>query len=629
MGMYKLCLGCMEEKGQLTVCPHCGYIEGQSHDKAHLKPGTVLNERYLIGKAANKNSEGITYVAYDKVIGCRVDIKEYMPAALCERMENSEKINVAQKDLVQYKTYMSEFTELYKKLARMRTLSHISPPLDIFAQNNTTYVVFEHIEGMTLVSYLKENAGELTWDQVKKIFPPLFTTLSLVHNAGIIHRGISPETLYYTADGEIKLTGFSIAAARTLSSELKGDLYTGYAAPEQYNLSDWQGPWTDVYGVCAVLYRILTGCMPVEATSRVVNDNLIEAHDINSSVPKNVSKTIVDGMRLLSDARIQNMTDLVTRLFEEPEQPVAAAAVPVRKTEQTAARTAAKPAAPVRTAQTNTAPVKKQAESKAKEPQKTTLFEQIKVPILISCLLLAIIIIIVVLFLPLVEDLESDNSSTSSYSDNYSESDANVIDMTTPAVTTSTTTTTTTASTVTPTELYTLRDLVGQEYELVATSATSRYVDFVIIEEYSDTIQKGLIIAQSVPADEAIPKGSEVELTVSMGPAVVELPSYTGVSGSAYQNTLIEMGVKEENITISEYKNENGATAGHVAFTSLDEQGKINLEEGEQIIVYVFKAAETTVPPETTPAADSGAAPGGETTSTADTAADGSASAEG
>ncbi len=624
MGMYKLCLGCMEEKGQLSVCPHCGYIEGQSHDKSHLKPGTVLNERYLIGKAANKTSEGITYVAYDKVIGCRVDIKEYMPSALCERMENSEKINVVQKDLVQYKTYMSEFTELYKKLARMRTLSHISPPLDIFAQNNTTYVVFEHIEGMTLVGYLKENAGELTWEQVKKIFPPLFTTLSLVHNAGIIHRGISPETLYYTADGEIKLTGFSIAAARTLSSELKGDLYTGYAAPEQYNISDWQGPWTDVYGVCAVLYRILTGCMPVEATSRVVNDNLIEAHDINPSVPKNVSKTIVDGMRLLSDARIQDMTDLVTRLFEEPQQPTIAAVPPVRKTEPTVARTAPKSTAPARTTEAQTTAKK----TTAKEPQKTTLFEQIKVPILISCLLLAIIIIIVVLFLPLVEDLESNNNSTSSYSDSYSDSDASVIDMTTPAVTTATTTTTTTASTVTPTELYTLRNLVGEEYDLVATSATSKYVKFVVIEEYSDTIAKGLIIDQSVPADEAIPKGSEVELTVSMGPAVVDLPDYTGVSGTAYQNTLIEMGVKEENITISEYKNENGATAGHVAFTSLDEQGKINLEEGEQITVYIFKAAETTAPAET-PSDDSGAASGGETTSTADTAAGDGASAEG
>lgn len=596
MGIYKLCLGCMEEKGQLSVCPHCGYAEGQPHDPSHLRPGTVLNDRYLVGRAVKVDCEGILYIAYDKTIGCRVDIKEYMPKTLCERMRDSDKINVAQKNLVQYKTLMSEFTELHKKLARMRTLSHISPPLDIFACNNTTYVVFEHIEGMLFVDYLKENAGELSWEEVKKLFPPLFTTLSLVHNAGIVHRGISPETIYYTTDGELKLTGFSISAARTRSSELGGELYKGYAAPEQYNSSDWQGTWTDVYSVCAVLYRILTGCMPVEAVSRVVNDNLIEAHDINSNVPKNVSKAIMDGMRLLSDARTQTMTDLVTRLFAQsaPYSDSENAINTANRPQASTARTAPKTPTSEKSA-TAQSFEKKPFEQKAAEMQKTTLFEQIKVPILISCLLLAVIIIIIVLFLPLAKDL-GDDSGTSTPDISYSDSDANVVDSTTTAATSAVTTTTTTTANVTPSELYTLRNLVGEEYELVATSATSRYVKFVVVEQYSDTIEKGLIIEQSVPADEAIPKGSEVELTVSMGPAVVDLPEYTNKGGYTYKDELVALGVKEENITISEYKNDGSHTAGIVAFTSLDDNGKIDLEKGEEITVYIFKAAETAAP---------------------------------
>ncbi len=604
MGIYKLCLGCMEEKGQLSVCPHCGYAEGQPHDPSHLRPGTVLNDRYLVGRAVKVDCEGILYIAYDKTIGCRVDIKEYMPKNLCERMHDSDKINVAQKNLVQYKTLMSEFTELHKKLARMRTLSHISPPLDIFACNNTTYVVFEHIEGMLFIDYLKENAGELSWEEVKKLFPPLFTTLSLVHNAGIVHRAISPETIYYTTDGELKLTGFSISAARTRSSELGGELYTGYAAPEQYNSSDWQGTWTDVYSVCAVLYRILTGCMPVEAVSRVVNDNLIEAHDINSNVPKNVSKAIMDGMRLLSDARTQTMTDLVTKLFAQSapysqldsEQSTASKTQPARNAQKTQN---AEKAPPVHTAE------KKIAEVKNTEPQKTTLFEQIKVPILISCLLLAVIIIIIVLFLPLAKDLGDDGNS-SSPDTQYSDSDANVVDSTTTTSVSVVTTTTTTTANVTPSELYTLRNLVGEEYELVATSATSRYVRFVVVEEYSDTVEKGLIIEQSVPADEAIPKGSEVELTVSMGPAVVDLPEYTNKGGYTYKDELVALGVKEDNITISEYKNDGSHQAGIVAFTSLDDNGKIDLENGEEITIYVFKSAETSQPTDESQSGENG-----------------------
>ena len=92
-----------------------------------------------------------------------------------------------------------------------------------------------------------------------KLFPPIFTTLSLIHNAGIIHRGICPENILITVKGEIKLIGFCISSMRTQNTELNAELYSGYAAPEQYNSLEWQGTWTDVYAISAVLYRMLTG----------------------------------------------------------------------------------------------------------------------------------------------------------------------------------------------------------------------------------------------------------------------------------------------------------------------------------------------------------------------------------
>ena len=128
----------------------------------------------------------------------------------------------------------------------------------------------EKLTGEKMLDYLKENAGELSWEQVSKIFPPLFTTIGILHNAGIIHRAISPDTVYITDKGELKLSGFCVSAVRTVDAGLEYELFKGYAAPEQYSASSSsrQGSWTDVYGVSALLYRALTGCMPVDSVSR-------------------------------------------------------------------------------------------------------------------------------------------------------------------------------------------------------------------------------------------------------------------------------------------------------------------------------------------------------------------------
>ena len=253
----KLCYGCMEPIGEENICPHCGYDRNATSLAKNLKPGTMLHNRFAVGKALCSNGEGITYVGYDTSVGCKVLVREYMPEQLCSRVPNSAEINVSYAHLAQYKALMAEYTELNKALARLRNLSHLNPALDLFAENNTTYAVYEYLEGRTLLDYLKENAGELSWNTVRRIFPPLFTTLSLLHNAGVLHRGISPETIFVTDKGELKLRGFCISAVRTADTELDAELYDGYAAPEQYRADTQQGTWTDVYAIlCSVFYGI-------------------------------------------------------------------------------------------------------------------------------------------------------------------------------------------------------------------------------------------------------------------------------------------------------------------------------------------------------------------------------------
>ena len=198
MSDLNLCYGCMEPLGSDSVCAHCGYDRNTTSLANYIKPGTMLHERFLVGKVTGANGEGVTYIGYDTSVDCKVLIREYFPERLCSRVPNSTAVNVKYDHLAQYKALMAEYTELNKALARLRNLSHLNPALDMFAENNTTYAVYEYLEGGTLLEYLKENAGELSWNTVRRIFPPLFTTLSLLHNAGVLHRGISPETIYVT-----------------------------------------------------------------------------------------------------------------------------------------------------------------------------------------------------------------------------------------------------------------------------------------------------------------------------------------------------------------------------------------------------------------------------------------------
>ena len=318
MSDLKLCYGCMEPLNGERVCPHCGYEQDTTSLANYLKPGTVLHDRFLIGKTLEFNGEGVTYLGYDTAVGCKILIREYLPEQLCSRVPNSTEVNVSYAHLAQYKALMAEYTELNKALARLRNLSHLNPALDLFSENNTTYAVYEYLEGQSLLDYLKENAGELSWNTVRRIFPPLFTTLSLLHNAGVLHRGLSPETIFVTDKGELKLRGFCISAVRTNDTELDAELFDGYAAPEQYFADRQQGTWTDVYGICAVLYRILTGCRATDAISRQDYDNLVPPIDLNPHMPENVSKGIMQGLALDGNERVRTVTDLVTLLFEEP-----------------------------------------------------------------------------------------------------------------------------------------------------------------------------------------------------------------------------------------------------------------------------------------------------------------------
>lgn len=540
-----------EKKYNENSCTVCGYSDEAPFLPSYLPPKTILNDRYIIGKLLSYNGESALYIAYDKVTDMKVTIREYMPDALCTRDKTSPVIKINNVNFPLYKTYLSEFIELNKSLIKVRSMTHLQTALDIFADNNTGYVVLEFIEGIPLRTYLA-NSSELSWEHVKELFPPILTTLGLVHQAGIIHRGISPSTIFYTDKGELKLTGFNIAACRTANSELAGEIFAGYAAPEQYTPNTWHGTWTDVYGISAVLYHALTGSRPAEAIARLGHDNLAEPAVLNRNVPAHVSDVIMKAMSLTTNSRIQTITDLVDKLFELPGH------YEVRNNVE---KTAAKK--------------RKKKKTKSKKP---LVIGAVSTVVLFG-FALAII-------LPLVFQNDNTNSDTSGLS-----LTSQTTTSTTPAATTTVSATMQTTSVISNDPEYFVPNFIDNKYEIIASSAKyTEMFTFKPIYEYNDQYQNGIVYEQDIEAETLVKKGAEITLKVSKGPKTVYLPDYKDKKIDDYLSELSKLNIKYEKL---EYKT-NDVKEGYVYMTNKDANSIIDVEIGETVRVYFAKNFEET-----------------------------------
>ena len=163
---------------------------------------------------------------------------------------------------------LDRFLSEAQTLARFRH-PNIVRVLSVFEANNTAYMVMEYEQGKSLDDALKFRRLEGEEALLDLLFP-LLDGLSLVHEAGFIHRDIKPDNIYLREDGVPVLLDFGSArqalgvATRTLTTLVS----PGYAPFEQYNAtreSDRQGPWTDIYSLGATLYCAVTGKGPPDA----------------------------------------------------------------------------------------------------------------------------------------------------------------------------------------------------------------------------------------------------------------------------------------------------------------------------------------------------------------------------
>ena len=215
-----------------------------------------------------------------------------------------------------YNKGKKRFLDEAQVMARFNKNEGIVKILDFFEANNTAYIVMEYLEGITLKQYLGKY-GVIQFRNLIEMMLPLLEALIEIHSQGLIHRDISPDNIMVQHNGKLKLMDFGAARDYTESGikSLSVILNPGYAPPEQYQTHGEQGPWTDIYALCATMYKCITGENPPDAIERVMDDHLKKISAFGIPVLPQIEEAIIKGMSVAANDRYQNVGDFCEDLY--------------------------------------------------------------------------------------------------------------------------------------------------------------------------------------------------------------------------------------------------------------------------------------------------------------------------
>lgn len=313
-----LCPHCLQPLpgGYGGDCPHCGRSLQNQNPEGALPLGTQLAGRYTVGSYLSADGDGLSYRGVLNDEKKFVLIKEYFPVTLCNGRSADGALMPKEGKEVLFKTSRMDFKDLYDDLRNLTPATGLNTILDVMEENNTVYAIEESEKGMTLTHYLSLRSRTLTPAEARTLLQPIMEGVTQLHKAGLIHRGICPDNILLPIDGTARLTGYGTLALRTGGSELKTQLYPGYAAPEQYSASEFSGRYTDVYALAAVCYKLVTAQTPVAAPQRKVRDSMESAHSLEAGVPTWFSQVLACALRLDPARRMQTVPELMSALTD-------------------------------------------------------------------------------------------------------------------------------------------------------------------------------------------------------------------------------------------------------------------------------------------------------------------------
>ena len=541
MEATRLCPYCLQPlPGAAQSCPHCGKSFAGRNPGGTLPVGTVLAGRYTVGEMLSIDGEGILYRGAENLGRFRVTIKEYLPITLTAERTAESTLRPKTGSEVLFKTTRMDFADLYRSIQRITPANGLEAVLDVVEANNSVYAILENLGGTPLDQWLENHPGTIRPDDACTMLQPVFEGVAAMHKIGLVHRGICPENIRVMENDRCRLAGYATVGLRTAGSGLREQLYEGYSAPEQYSTAEFEGRYTDEYSLAAVFYRMVCGQAPVPAAQRMVTDSNPRAKSVNGSLPLYVSQVLQLGLRLRPMERIQTVPQLYQALSSK---------------EYTAELTRTmKPETPVRTAQP--------------EPERKEHLLSLKA-LLAGIVILLSILILLTLWSVLSQHIHQPAASAAESEPASSE-------------------------VMVPQNL--VPNFIGMDYTQVQNNReyTSMYL-FYVTEEYSDTAPAGQIIQQEPSADTVLKAGETIQLVVSKGPQMAEMPNIIGFTQDSAVKELEARGLVASCFMVV---NDGSYASGCVVRTS--EEPGTKVEVGTVITVYIAAdpSVQITVTPE-------------------------------
>ncbi|WP_246237697.1 serine/threonine-protein kinase [Caldichromatium japonicum] len=294
-----------------TPCPRCGWRPGFDNPSPALALGTLLDGRYRLGRVLGHGGFGITYLAWDENLQLKLAIKEFLPRNSATRAPDRVSLAVYPPPADEQFAYgLERFLEEARALARFDQHPAIVSVKTFFRANGTGYCVMDYVEGLTFKQYLaRQPEGRISFEQAFRLLLPVMEALRVVHKEGLLHRDVTPDNIYLTRNGRVKLLDFGAArfALSERSHSLSVILKPGYAPEEQYRARGQQGPWTDIYSLGATLYRAITGQVPPDALDRLAEDTLLTPSQLGVAISPQQEEVLLKAMAVRGPDRFQSI----------------------------------------------------------------------------------------------------------------------------------------------------------------------------------------------------------------------------------------------------------------------------------------------------------------------------------
>ena len=530
-----LCMGCMQELNGSVICPNCHFDNSEVQSAPFLPFGTELAGRYVTGTGLETNGESTRYIAFDKQTGDVVIVSEFLPIGLFSRDEGQTELKVNYDDRLAFNKLRDEFISYFRIISELKDLSALTNIVDVFEENNTAYAIEEKEDLIPFEEYIERSNGHLDWDIARPLFMPVISALEALHKRGVGHYAVAPKNLFITASGKIRMAGYATENERKRGTALKSQLFSGAAAPEQYEDNFPLDDITDIYGLCSTLFYALTGHLPKSAVERLKDSRLL----MSTSTVKSLPPHVANGLQVQRENRITDFDELRSQLS------VAHTAKAIQDEIS-------------RTASMN---ITKEQSRRNNGMSHTSI---VTISVAITVLVLGIAGVFWLMQNPLA-GLFSGNTDATAASTSSTEWTGPVVP-----------------------------NYVGMKYEDVVKAAASD--DSVVVyrdynDAYSDKYADGVVMEQYPPAGSKVEQedGITVSVTVSLGAQMRELPAIQGNKIDEAAQSLADAGL----LATAEYQYSDTVAENRVIGYKNHVAGD-TLESGSNIIIIVSKGRQQT-----------------------------------